>query len=89
MENLPDRKNTSKAEAEAALEIIYNALLEKGYDPSRQLAGYVLSEDPLYMPDWKNARGVIRHIDRDDLICLIIDYYFEHRFGKKDESIDS
>ena len=74
-----------KVELEAMLEKIYIALCEKGYSPSSQLAGYILSEDPVYIPDWNNARGLIRHIDRDDLINLIIDYYFEHRFGKKDE----
>jgi uncharacterized protein (UPF0297 family) len=53
------------------------------------MAGYILSEDPLYMPDWNNARGIIRHIDRDELLRLVIEYYFENRFGnaaKKDEA---
>ena len=72
---------TNKAEIEAIIEKIYAALLEKGYDPSSQLAGYILSEDPVYMPDWNNARGQIRHINRDDLLRLIIDYYFENRFS--------
>ncbi len=74
------KKPTNKAELEEIIEKIYQALLEKGYDPSSQLAGYILSEDPVYMPDWNNARGMIRHIDRDDLLRIIIDYYFENRF---------
>ncbi len=82
---MDNKKPTNKAELEEMIEIIYNALREKGYDPSSQLAGYILSEDPVYIPDWNNARGVIRHIDRDELIHLIIDYYFEHRFSKNDE----
>ena len=77
MTNMP----INKAEIETILEKIYAALLEKGYDPSSQLAGYILSEDPVYMPDWNNARGQIRRIDRDDLLRLIIDYYFENRFS--------
>ena len=73
-------KPINRDEIESILEKIYEALIEKGYDPSSQLAGYILSEDPVYMPDWNNARGYIRRIDRDDLLRLIIDYYFENRF---------
>ena len=75
------KKPTNKAEIESAIESIYHALLEKGYDPAGQVAGYILSEDPLYMPDWNNARGLIRHIDRDELLNLIITYYLENRFA--------
>ena len=77
------KKPTTKAELEEMIESIYKALCEKGYDPSSQIAGYILSEDPLYMPDWNNARGMIQHIDRDELLRLIIDYYFENRFTKQ------
>ena len=80
-------KPTNRDDIEVILEKIYEALIEKGYDPSAQLAGYILSEDPVYMPDWNNARGQICHIDRDDLLRLIIDYYFENRFSHiKNES---
>ena len=44
MTNMP----INKAEIETILEKIYAALLEKGYDPSSQLAGYILSEDPVF-----------------------------------------
>ena len=80
---MTNKRPITKAELEKIIEKIYEALLEKGYDPSSQLAGYILSEDPLYMPDWNNARGMIRHIDRDDLLRIIIDYYFENRFSNE------
>ena len=59
---------------EDVVEKVYVAMLEKNYDPSIQLAGYILSEDPLYMPDHNNARGIIRQVDRDELLQLVIDY---------------
>ena len=59
------------------LQEIYNALCEKGYDPVRQIAGYILSEDPVYITDWKNARGMIQHIDRDELLKELIENYLE------------
>ena len=85
---MDSKKPANKAELENIIETIYKALCEKGYDPSSQLAGYILSEDPVYIPDWNNARGLIRHIDRDELIHLIIDYYFENRFSQITDAND-
>ena len=45
---------------------VYRALEEKGYNPINQLVGYILSEDPTYITTYKNARAIIRRIDRDD-----------------------
>ena len=56
---------------------ISEALCEKGYDPARQIAGYILSEDPVYITDWKNARGMIGHINRDDLLIALIHHYLD------------
>ena len=56
---------------------IYEALCEKGYDPARQIAGYILSEDPVYITDWKNARSMIGDINRDDLLIALIRHYLD------------
>ena len=79
---LNDKEFDSVAEMEKTIESIFCVLKDKGYDPATQLAGYILSEDPLYMPDWENARGLISHVDRDDLLKMTIEYYFENRFEK-------
>ena len=43
--------------------------------PVNQLVGYILSEDPTYITTYKNARSLIRRIDRDDLLqALVRDY---------------
>ena len=60
------------------LQEVYSALLEKGYNPINQIVGYLLSEDPTYIPDYKGARGMIRHLSRDELLGLFIEYYFEN-----------
>jgi len=67
----------TKEETREVLQKIYDALCEKGYDPVRQIAGYILSEDPVYITDWNNARGMIRHIDRDELLLELIRHYLE------------
>ena len=58
------------------IKTIYEALCEKGYDPIKQIAGYILSEDPVYITDWKNARSLIARINRGDLLNEIINVYF-------------
>lgn len=76
----------SEISIEETIEIVHDALINKGYDSVSQFAGYILSEDPLYIPDWKNARGAISRVDRDELLKLLIKYYFENRF--KNSSAD-
>ena len=79
MENV-DYKNSEQIRK--TVKEIYVALLEKGYDPTKQLAGYILSEDPVYITDWKNARGKISHINRDDLLEEVIKYYLSDIGGE-------
>lgn len=66
--------NNDKSIRETLTEV-YDALCEKGYNPTRQIAGYILSEDPVYITDWKNARGKIARINRDELLAELINSY--------------
>ena len=59
------------------LTTVYEALLEKGYNPINQLVGYILSEDPTYITTHNNARSLIRHIDRDELLQVLLRSYLE------------
>ena len=54
---------------------VYDALKEKGYDPINQIVGYILSEDPTYITNHKNARALIRRIDRDELLQELVRNY--------------
>ena len=65
----------NKAETKKILKEIYNALNEKGYNPINQIVGYILSEDPTYITNYKNARALIRHIDRDELLNELVKTY--------------
>ncbi len=57
------------------LKQVYAALEEKDYNPVDQIVGYILSEDPTYITSHKNARALIRRIDRDELLQeLLISY---------------
>lgn len=57
------------------LNIIYDALVQKGYNPVNQIVGYILSEDPTYITTYNNARSIIRRIDRDELLQVLVKSY--------------
>ena len=60
---------------ENTLKLVYEALVEKGYNPINQIVGYLLSEDPTYITTYNNARNEIRHIDRDELLQEMVRNY--------------
>lgn len=57
------------------LTTVYQALREKGHDPVVQLVGYILSEDPTYITNHKNARALICRLDRFELMGALVKYY--------------
>ncbi|MGW8114847.1 IreB family regulatory phosphoprotein [Caproicibacterium sp. NSD3] len=57
------------------LTAVYSAMKEKGYNPINQLVGYILSEDPTYITTHNNARSLIRRIDRDELLQVLLKSY--------------
>ena len=57
------------------LQSVFDALSEKGYNPINQIVGYILSEDPTYITNYKSARTLICKIDRDELMSSLIKYY--------------
>ncbi len=65
-------------ELKRSLTIIYDALVQKGYNPINQIVGYILSEDPTYITTHNNARSLIRHIDRDELLQVLVKSYLNH-----------
>lgn len=69
------REEERDRERKMMLRAVYDALSEKGYNPINQLVGYVLTEDPTYITNYKNARGLIRRIDRDELMAALLKEY--------------
>lgn len=62
-------------EMKETLQTVYRSLSEKGYNPINQIVGYILSEDPTYITNYNNARGLIRKIDRDELLNTLVRTY--------------
>lgn len=59
----------------AILTEVYRSLQEKGYNSINQIVGYILSEDPTYITNYNNARTLIRRLDRDELLQVLLKSY--------------
>jgi len=63
------------SEIKRVLLSIYAALDEKGYVPIDHIVGYIITEDPTYITNYKNARSLIRKIDRYELLSVLLKSY--------------
>lgn len=71
----------TKVEVEQVMETVYQALLEKGYNPVNQMVGYIMSGDPTYITSHKNARSLIMKVERDELIEEALTYYIDNKLS--------
>lgn len=65
------------SKARQVLVTVYQALKEKGYNPLHQLVGYLLSGDPAYITSHKNARSLIREVERDELLEELVAIFLD------------
>ncbi len=68
-------KTEDDVKAQDVLVHVYEALKEKGYNPINQMVGYLLSGDPAYITSHKNARSLIRKLERDELLEELLRKY--------------
>lgn len=72
-----DLTRDRELEMKRILTTVYDALVEKGYNPVNQIVGYILSEDPTYITNHNNARSLIRKIDRDEMLGELVKSYLD------------
>ena len=72
-----DAVQEKDAEIHHILTTVYAALEDKGYNPINQIVGYILSEDPSYITNHHEARTLIRKLDRDDLLQVLLRSYLD------------
>lgn len=65
------------AQRKAMLKAVYEALSERGYNPIDQIVEYILTEEPTYITNYKNARSMVRRIDRYELLSAMLKEYLE------------
>ena len=60
------------------LDLVYNAMAEKGYNPVNQIVGYIMSGDPTYITSYNGARSLVMKVERDELVEELLKAYIEH-----------
>ena len=65
------------------LQLVYQAMTEKGYDPVNQIVGYIMSGDPTYITSHKGARSLIMKVERDELVEELLRVYVEKKKNRK------
>ena len=74
--------NDKQSEMSQVMSKVYKALKEKGYNPLSQLVGYVMSGDPTYITNYKNARSLITRLERDEMIEELFSFYISEHLEK-------
>jgi len=50
----------------------YDALNERGYNPTNQIVGYLISGDPGFISSYKDTRKKLTELDRSEIIATIL-----------------
>ena len=58
--------------ARATINEVYDSLEERGYNPTNQIVGYLISGDPGYISNYKEARSKIQEIDRAKIVEILL-----------------
>ncbi len=66
-----------QAQIELTIKEVYQALMERGYDPINQIVGYLISGDPGYISSYKDARQKIQEIDRELIVAYLLEQYLK------------
>lgn len=80
-ETMMFRFGTDENKAANVIRKVCQAMEEKGYNPINQLVGYLLSGDPAYVTSHKDARSMIRQLERDELLEELIRSYLQNNQG--------
>lgn len=70
-------KEENFTEVGLVLREVCMALKEKGYEPLDQIVGYLLSGDPTYITSFRNARVLIKRLERDQILEELVASYLE------------
>ncbi|MBQ9019033.1 MAG: IreB family regulatory phosphoprotein [Bacilli bacterium] len=57
------------------LKSVYDSLEERGYNPTNQIVGYLISGDPGYISNYQDARSKIQEIDRAKIVEILLNEF--------------
>lgn len=61
------------------LKDVYKSLDERGYNPTSQIVGYLISGDPGYISNHLDARKKITRLDRNVIVEHLLRSYLEEK----------
>ena len=76
-------KTEPDVQVKEVLNVVYNAMAEKGYNPVNQIVGYIMSGDPTYITSYKGARSMIMKVERDELVEELLKEYIKNESWKR------
>ena len=70
--SLFDLKEIDTENVRTTLKEITESLEERGYNPTNQIVGYLISGDPGYISSYKDARTKIQSVDRARIVEILL-----------------
>lgn len=64
-------------EVRNTLREVWGSLREKGYNPTNQIVGYLISGDPGFISSYQDARKKITKLDRSTIVALLLKEYIK------------
>ena len=78
-----DINQTKRISVSEVILRVYQALVERGYNPVNQIVGYIMSGDPTYITSHNNARSLITKVERDEILEELMRNYVETCIERK------
>ena len=70
--SLFDLRKIDSEKTRVTLKEVFSSLEERGYNPTNQIVGYLISGDPGYISSYKDARSKIQEIDRAKIVEILL-----------------
>lgn len=78
-----DINQTKRISVSEVILRVYQALVERGYNPVNQIVGYIMSGDPTYITSHNSARSLIMKVERDEILEELMRNYVETCIERK------
>ncbi len=70
--SLFDLKEIDTENVRQTLNDVFESLEERGYNPTNQIVGYLISGDPGYISSYKDARNKIQSVERAKIVEILL-----------------
>ncbi len=68
-------ESKNSKEVQKVLKEVYRSLKERGYNPTDQIVGYLISGDLGYISSYQDARRKMQSLDRSKVVEVLLDNF--------------